>query len=116
MPRRRGKPRADARALISANPSTVRKIVSRAAGVLRDGDGLAAAAADLLPLALNRGEASDPACVALMVVIAALRRRESRGAHARTDFPSRAAHGQRSTLRLDEALAAAREIVPETVG
>ena len=115
MPRHRGKPRADARALVSANPSAVRKIISRAAGVLRDGDGLAAAAAELLPLALNRGEASDPACVALMIVIAALRRRESRGAHARTDFPSRAAHAQRSMLHLDEALEAAREIVPETV-
>jgi L-aspartate oxidase len=112
---RRRKPRADARALVSANPSAVRKILSRAAGVLRNRDGLEAAAAELLPLALNRGEASDPACVALMIVIAALRRRESRGAHARTDFPSRAAHAQRSTLHLNEALAAAREIVPETV-
>jgi L-aspartate oxidase len=112
---RRRKPRADARSLVSANPSAVRKIISRAAGVLRNRDGLEAAAAELLPLALNRGEASDPACVALMIVIAALRRRESRGAHARTDFPSRAAHAQRSTLHLNEALAAAREIVPETV-
>ncbi|MGB7965528.1 MAG: L-aspartate oxidase, partial [Methylocella sp.] len=64
---------------------------------------------------LERGTAGDPARVALMVVIAALRRRESRGAHARTDFPSRAAHAQRSLLHLNEALVAAREIVPETV-
>ena len=104
-----------AQALVAADPSPVRKILSRAAGVLRDGDGLAAAAAELLPLALEHGAASDPACVALMIVIAALRRRESRGAHARTDFPSRAAHAQRSMLHLDEALAAAREIVPEAV-
>ncbi|MGH6800271.1 MAG: L-aspartate oxidase [Methylocella sp.] len=112
-PRHRGKPRADTRALVSANPSAVRKILSRAAGVLRDGDGLAAAAAELLPLALEDAEASDPACVALMIVIAALRRRESRGAHARTDFPNRAAHARRSMLHLHEALAAARELVPE---
>ncbi|MGB6699673.1 MAG: L-aspartate oxidase, partial [Methylocella sp.] len=111
----RGKPRAGGRALVSADPSAVRKILSRAAGVLRDGDGLAAAAAEMLPLALERGTAGDPARVALMVVIAALRRRESRGAHARTDFPSRAAHAQRSLLHLNEALVAAREIVPETV-
>ncbi|MGI8570396.1 MAG: L-aspartate oxidase [Methylocella sp.] len=115
MPRRRGNPRADARALVSANPSAVRKIISRAAGVLRDGDDLAATAAELLPFALAEGEASDPALVGLMIVIAALRRRESRGAHARTDFPCRAAHARSSTLRLNEALAAAREIVPETV-
>jgi L-aspartate oxidase len=102
-------------AVAASDPYPVRKILSRAAGVLRDGDGLAAAAAELLPIALERGKASDPACVALMIVIAALRRRESRGAHARTDFPSRAAHAQRSMLHLDEALAAAREIVPETV-
>ncbi|HXN88855.1 MAG TPA: L-aspartate oxidase [Methylocella sp.] len=115
MPRHRGKPRAELMAVAASDPYPVRKILSRAAGVLRDGDGLAAAAAELLPLALERGTASDPACVALMIVIAALRRRESRGAHARTDFPSRAAHARRSMLHLDEALAAAREIVPETV-
>ena len=114
-PGRRRMPRADTRALGSANPSEVRKIISRAAGVLRNRDDLAAAAAELLPLALEHGKARNPACVALMIVIAALRRRESRGAHARTDFPSRAAHAQRSTLHLNEALAAARENVPETV-
>ena len=108
-------PRAEVSTLGDSDPSRVRKIISRAAGVLRDGDGLAAAAVKLLPLALTRGTASDPACVALMIVIAALRRRESRGAHARTDFPGHAAHAQRSTLRLDEAIAEAREIVPETV-
>jgi L-aspartate oxidase len=102
-------------AVAASDPYPVRKILSRAAGVLRDGDGLAAAAAELLPLASENAEASDPARVALMIVIAALRRRESRGAHARTDFPCRVAHAQRSLLRLNEALAAAREIVPETV-
>ncbi|MDQ6703575.1 MAG: L-aspartate oxidase [Pseudomonadota bacterium] len=115
MPRRRGKPRAELMAVAASDPYPVRKFLSRAAGVLRDGDGLAAAAAELLPMALERGKASDPACVALMIVVAALRRRESRGAHARTDFPNRAAHAQRSMLRLNEALAAARKIVPETV-
>ena len=77
--------------------------------------GDATAAAQLLPLALNRGAVSNPACVALMVVIAALHRRESRGAHARIDFPSRAAQTLRTLLHLNEAVAAAREIVPEPV-
>jgi L-aspartate oxidase len=115
MPGRRRKPPAGARARIPANPAVVRKILSSAAGVLRDGDRLAAAAAELLPLAVADGEASDPALVGLMIVIAALRRRESRGAHARTDFPSHAAHARRSMLRLGEAIASAREIVPEPV-
>jgi L-aspartate oxidase len=111
----RGMPRAELMAVAASDPYPVRKILSRAAGVLRNRDGLAAAADKLLQLALTRGTASNPACVALMIVIAALRRRESRGAHARTDFPSRAAHAQRTMLHLDEALAEAREIVPEPV-
>ena len=104
-----------ARARVAADPSAVRKILSSAAGVLRDGDGLRSAAAELLPLALGEGEASDPARVGLMIVIAALRREESRGAHARTDFPLRAAAGRRSLLCLVDALEAARELVPEAV-
>ncbi|WGJ13702.1 L-aspartate oxidase [Methylocapsa sp. D3K7] len=104
-----------ARARVAADPSAVRKILSSAAGVLRDGDGLRSAAAELLPLALGEGEASDPARVGLMIVIAALRREESRGAHARTDFPLRAAAGRRSLLCLGDALEAARELVPEAV-
>ncbi|MGH6935470.1 MAG: FAD-binding protein, partial [Methylocella sp.] len=113
--KRRRKPRAERTRVAASDPYPVRAILSHAAGVLRDRGGLEAAAAKLLPLALNHGEASDPACVALMIVIAALRRRESRGAHARTDFPSRAAYTQRSRLHLNEALAAAREIVLEPV-
>jgi L-aspartate oxidase len=113
--RRPRKPHAGATAGVPANPSAVRKILSSAAGVLRDGDGLRASAGELLPLVLAEGEASDPALVGLMIVIAALRRRESRGAHARTDFPTRAVTPQRSVLRPGDALAAARELTPERV-
>jgi L-aspartate oxidase len=114
-PRQRRARRAEMRAPLPANPQAVRKILSEAAGVLRDGESLAAAAAKLLPLALAGGEAGDPALVGLMIVIAALQRRESRGAHARTDFPARAVQARRSTLRLGDAIAAARELVPERV-
>lgn len=102
-------------ASIDSDPAAVRPILSRAAGVLRDRDGLRAAARALHPLAVSREAASDPAIVGLMIVIAALRRQESRGAHARTDFPKHANSARRSTLRLDDALAAARDLVPEPV-
>ena len=89
----------------------VRKILSRAAGVLRDSHNLERAVAELLKIALENGKSNGPAMIGLMIVVAALRRQESRGAHARTDFPGRLAHARRSHLRLDEAIAAAREMV-----
>lgn len=79
---------------------------------MRAGAGLAQAVARLLPLALGGGPAADPACVAMMIAVAALRRKESRGAHFRTDFPDRGAAPARGRLRLDDAIAAAHEIAP----
>jgi L-aspartate oxidase len=94
----------------------VRRILSRAAGVLRDGDDLRCAAAELYPLAASDGAASDAAIVGLMIVVAAMRREESRGAHYRTDFPQRDAVTSRPReIDLAEAFEAARERVPETV-
>jgi L-aspartate oxidase len=97
----------------SSDPAPVRSILSRAAGVLRDGEALREAARALLPLALSRQAASDPALVGLMIVISALRREESRGAHARTDFPGAADIARRSTLRIHEALETAQDCIPE---
>lgn len=98
-----------------SDPASVRPILPRAAGVLRDGEGLRAAARALYPLAISQHAASDPAIVGLMIVIAALRRQESRGAHGRTDFPDRTYPARRSTLRLDEALQTARGYAAEPV-
>ncbi len=106
--------RCDTNTTPSSDPVPVQKILSHAAGVLRNREILQAAAAELLPVALGRGKARDPALVGLMIVIAALRRQESRGAHTRTDFPCPAAHAERSFLRLDAAIAAARAIALET--
>jgi L-aspartate oxidase len=92
------------------DPSAVRQILSRGAGLERDRDGLREAARALLPLATGHGVESDPAIIALMIAVAALGRRESRGAHCRSDFPERARDARRTTLRLAETIATAQEI------
>jgi L-aspartate oxidase len=93
------------------NPEPVRPIVSHAAGVVRQRDTLEAAVTTLLPLASSTGPAADPALVALMICVAALRRRESRGGHFRTDFPRPdQAQAQRRALTAETALHTARAI------
>ena len=111
----RGAPLRAAKAPPAADPSAVRPILSAAAGVMRDGEGLARAVAALAPLALGAGPSADPAAVALMIALAALRREESRGAHCRIDFPDKASEARRVTLRLDSALASLRAGAPPAV-
>jgi L-aspartate oxidase len=94
---------------LTPDASRVRNILSRGVGVLRDEAGLRSTIRALLPLACDGGPVSDPALIGLMIAVAAWRRQESRGAHWRTDFPERGA-AQRSSLRLEEALAAARTL------
>jgi L-aspartate oxidase len=93
-----------------ADPAPVRPIMARGAGLLRSHEGLQEAISALLPLASGRGAAADPAIVGLMIAVMALRREESRGGHWRTDFPQRARHARRATLRLADAIATAREV------
>jgi L-aspartate oxidase len=66
----------------------------------------------LAALARSAGPAADPAAVALMIVVSALRREASIGAHCRLDFPERPAEPLRSRLTLNEALAEAAAIAP----
>jgi L-aspartate oxidase len=100
--------------LSASDPAPVRPILTQGAGVLRDRDGLKKAASALYGLATSDQPASDPALVGLMIVISALRREESRGAHTRTDFPAHETTWiKRPHLTLDEALATARASVPE---
>lgn len=78
----------EARGLPPAPDATpLRPIVSAAIGVLRDRASLLAGIETLLPLTESAGPLADPALVALMIAVAALDRRESRGGHFRTDWP-----------------------------
>ncbi len=94
------------------DPAAVRLILSRAAGVERDGGTLSAAVGALADMAGSNGPAADPAAVALMIAVAALRREHSLGAHYRTDFPSAPTARERSRLTLDEAFATAADVHP----
>ncbi|MEI9402071.1 L-aspartate oxidase [Mesorhizobium argentiipisi] len=93
-------PRLPAMMSARADPSPVRQVVSNALGIVRNGKGLRDAVATLLPIAVSERAAADPALVALLIAIAALRREESRGSHYRSDFPGRDAAALPSRLTL----------------
>lgn len=90
--------------------ATVRGIVSSALGVTRDHAALGEAIAALLPLAESDGPDADPAIVALSIAVFAAMREESRGGHARTDFPQKTPESQRRTMTLDAVFAHARAL------
>ncbi len=84
------RPLAPVLAAVAEDAAPVRAILSRHAGVLRNAAGLDAAAAALRGMVGPGGQASGPVMLALMMVTAMARRQESRGGHARTDFPAHA--------------------------
>jgi L-aspartate oxidase len=73
-----------------------RKICSTYLGISRNAEGIAEAIQHLQPYA----QSSDAALVALLIARAALQRRESRGAHFRTDFPAAMQTATSSVLNL----------------
>jgi L-aspartate oxidase len=88
----------------------IRQIMSRDLGVLRDAGGLEQAVHALFRLSRSPN-ASAQALLPLMIAVAALDRRESRGAHWRTDFPGHAPSGPvRRFLTWHEAQASARAL------
>ena len=94
--------------------TAVQPILSRAAGVLRDRERLGSAIGLLAALARFASAAADPALVALMITVAALRREHSLGA-CRTDFPRRPAAPAGSRLDLVEAFADAEAVAPRSL-
>ena len=92
----------------------VRTILSRASAVMRDRESRQSAIGPLAALTRFGSAAADPALVALMITVAALRREHSVGAHHRADFPGRPAGPTRSRLTLAEAFADAEAIAPRS--
>ena len=95
---------------VASDPAGARRTLSAAAGVERDAEGLGVGINALLPLADSDEFGADPAAIAMMICVAALRREESRGAHARADFPGKAQKPARRSVTLAEALRSAREL------
>ncbi|GGG03731.1 L-aspartate oxidase [Rhizobium wenxiniae] len=97
---------------VSSDLSFVRPIVSRSLGVLRNSQTIRSAIGSLLPLVEKDGAATDPALVAISIAVFALMREESRGAHARTDYPLSLPDARRRRMTFSAVLATAREMAP----
>jgi L-aspartate oxidase len=98
----------------AAPPSVreLRQIMSRHVGVIRNGEGLAAALARISGIERDTQSPSlrNMATAALLVAAAAFARRESRGAHERSDYPRPdPALARRTFLTLAKARAIATE-------
>lgn len=87
----------------------LRATMSARVGVIREGDGLAEAVRHFALLERKAGDTvlRNMATSALLVAAAAWTRRESRGAHFRSDHPQEAPGPARRTMT---TLAAAREV------
>jgi L-aspartate oxidase len=91
---------------------SLRRLMSAKVGVIRDGDGLRSALAAIAGIERRHPSVTvrSMATAALMVTAAAWRRRESRGAHFRSEYPEAdPARAVRTSLTLREARALARE-------
>jgi len=80
----------------------VRSLMDQAVGVVRDADGLARAIGGLDRLRAA-GAAGPAATAGLMIACAAWQRRESRGGHFRSDYPSAGESTARSRITLAQA-------------
>jgi len=86
----------------------LRQAMSRDAGVIRDAEGLERLIGQIDALENAHGRAL-PLVTARLIAGAALARRESRGAHFRSDYPAAAASPRRTLITLADVLAGAEE-------
>jgi len=91
----------------------VHRVVSKHLGIVRERLGIEEAIVTLLQWAEGGYPVTDPAIVGLLIAVFAHLREESRGAHARSDFPNTLPAGDRTLLTLSEVLDLARSIVPQ---
>ena len=94
---------------------SVRPLVSRYLGVVRNGVGLRCAISKLLPIVESNECGSDPALVALAIAVFANLRCESLGGHFRSDFPDPASRSQANLMTLAEILAHASSVSQEAL-
>jgi L-aspartate oxidase len=105
---------AVAAAVEARDEHALRTLMSRHVGVVRDHDGLATALSEIGKIERDAQSPAvrDMATAGLLIAAAAWRRRESRGAHYRTDFPlANPALAQRSLLTLADARAIAADAI-----
>lgn len=88
----------------AAQITPIRALVSTHLGVLRNSEGLADAIAAFLPRVQTDDADNDPALVALLIAVFAEQRRESRGGHARVDFPNAHPIAVRQSMTLGQVL------------
>ncbi|WP_176085717.1 L-aspartate oxidase [Martelella sp. HB161492] len=102
------------RSLPSVTPTTgnIRPIMSRHLGVLRSAEGIHQAIPALLAHYDADGADADPALVALAIAVFADLRDETRGGHARADFPQKRPAAIRNRMGLDAILDHARNLTP----
>ncbi|MDE2352341.1 MAG: L-aspartate oxidase [Alphaproteobacteria bacterium] len=115
----RGTPPAPLRFALPPPPHVLREAMTRHVGLERDRAGLKAALEAIA--GVERAGASEPALLnmtatARLVTAAALLRRESRGAHFRSDYPQTDEKAARSFLTLADAERIAAEAGAETAG